>query len=90
MQGNFSTPIPAGFSIRSSIIPQAGSIDTDLGFPINNGDVIHLFDRDQQKYAQYAYEQGGWISGVPVVGLGESFWVGKKKAENWVRKYPED
>jgi hypothetical protein len=84
VQGNLSIPIPGGFSIRSSLIPQHGSLD-DLQFPISNGDVIHLYDRDQQKYVLYPYENGKWTSGVPVISVGESFWVAKTEPGNWTR-----
>jgi hypothetical protein len=81
-QGYGSIPIPAGFSIRSSLLPQPGNLD-DLRFPISNGDVIHLFDREGQKYILYPYEDGKWTNGAPVVSVGESFWVAKTQAGNW-------
>lgn len=84
LQGNLSVPIPGGFSIRSSLLPQPGSLD-DLDFPVANGDVIHLFDRDRQKYVLYPYEEGKWTAGVPVVSVGESFWVAKTEPGNWTR-----
>jgi hypothetical protein len=85
LQGNLSVPIPPGFSIRSSLLPYQGSLD-ELNFPIADGDVIHLFDRDRQQYALHPYENGKWTSGAPMMGLGESFWVAKAKPGNWVRK----
>jgi hypothetical protein len=56
-----------------------------LGFPITDGDVIHLFDRDKQKYVLYPYEGGKWTAGTPVVGVAESFWVAKTSPGNWTR-----
>jgi hypothetical protein len=85
MHGNVSTPIPAGFSIRSSLVPQPGHLLEDLQFPIAEGDVIHMFDRDRQKYVLYPYEEGKWKSGAPVVSVGESFWVAKTSPGNWSR-----
>ncbi len=82
MQGSLSVPIPSGFSVRSSLLPQPGSIES-LGFPISDGDVIHLFDRDRQQYSLYPYEQGKWSSGTPVISVGESFWVAKTEGANW-------
>ena len=86
MQGNPSIPIPSGFSIRSSLLPQAGNLE-DLGFPIAEGDVIHLFDRDRQKYVLYPYEGGKWTEGPPLVSVGESFWVAKTEPGNWTRSF---
>jgi len=85
MQGNLSVPIPAGFSVRSSLVPQAGQLHEELGFPVGEGDVIHLFDRDQQQYVLYPFEDGKWKNGSPVVSICESFWVAKTEAANWIR-----
>ena len=81
----FSIPIPAGFSVRSSPVPQPGQLDTDLGFPVNEGDEVHLFDRDRQAYVVHRYESGGWLPSAPVVGVGEAFWIAKTEPRNWVR-----
>ena len=84
MQGNLSIPIPSGFSIRSSLLPLAGSLE-ELDFPISDGDVIHVFDRDRQTYVLYPYEGGKWTTGQPALSVGESFWVAKTEAGNWTR-----
>jgi len=89
-QGRLSVPIPAGFSVRSSLVPQPGHLHEDLGFPITEGDVIHLFDHDQQKYVLYPFEDGKWTKGSPVVGICESFWVAKTEAANWTRTIKAD
>ena len=87
LHGQPSIPIPSGFSMRSSLIPRLGGLVEDLGFPIADGDVIHLFDRDQQKYNLHPYEEGKWKAGPPIVGIGESFWAAKSEAGNWVEKF---
>ncbi len=84
-QGTLSTPIPAGFSIRSPLIPQPGLLREDLEFPVADGDVIHLFDRDQQQYVLYSFDQGKWQGGAPAINVCESFWVAKAAAANWKR-----
>lgn len=83
MQGRFSTPIPGGFSIRCSPVPQPGRLDTDLNFPIEEGDVVHLFDRETQKSLEYTYASGVWLPRPPIVFAGESFWVAKKSPSTW-------
>jgi hypothetical protein len=85
LQGNLAMPIPAGFSLRSSLVPRAGNLHEDLGFPIADGDVIHLFDRDRQKYVLHPFEEGKWKNGPPIVSVGESFWVAKTDPGNWKR-----
>ena len=84
-EGHLSMPIPSGFSVRSSFLPQPGSVQ-ELGFPISDGDVVHLFDRDSQAYVAYAHEGGKWGGSAPVIGVGESFWVAKTEAANWKPK----
>ena len=83
LHGNLMNPIPAGFSIRSSLVPLPGRLNLDLGFPGTEGDVIHIFDRDSQKYVIYNFNTAEWEKNGPVVGVGESFWVGKTTPENW-------
>jgi len=84
-QGNLSVRIPAGFSICSSLVPLPGRLSSDLGFPITDGDVIHLFDRTQQKYLIYPFPSKEWDSHPPAIDVGESFWVGKTSPGNWSR-----
>jgi len=78
-----TVPIPAGFSIQTSAYPQPGSLHPELNFPIGEGDVIHLFDRDQQKYVLYPHDGVAWQAGTPVIGVAESFWVAKRVGKNW-------
>ncbi|MBI3850604.1 MAG: hypothetical protein HY298_10095 [Verrucomicrobia bacterium] len=85
MQGNLLNPIPPGFSIRSSLLPKPGRLHLDLGFPIAEGDTIHLFDRDKQKYLICPYDAAKWASNPPVIGVGESFWVAKTSPGNWTQ-----
>lgn len=82
-QGNLMNPIPAGFSIRSSLVPIVGRINTDLQFPLNDGDSIQLFDRDKQEYATYEYPSKKWETDPPIVTVGEAFWVQKSSPANW-------
>ncbi len=86
-QGRLLNPIPAGMSIRSSLVPQPGRLNSDLGFPIAEGDVVHVFDRDQQKYTLYPFSVAAWERNPPVIGVGESFWISKTQPGNWVRHF---
>jgi len=85
LQGELLRPIASGFSIHSSQIPKPGRLHADLGFPIQEGDVVHLFDRDHQKYVIYEYDRKKWDSNPPILGVGESFWIGKTTPGNWVQ-----
>lgn len=85
LEEDFSMPVPAGFSIRSSLVPLPGRIHADLGFPIADGDVIHLFDRNDQKYVLYPYDPEKWTQNPPTIGAGEAFWVAKTSPGSWSR-----
>lgn len=82
---NLSVAVAQGFSMRSSPVPQPGSLVEDLEFPIANGDVVHLFDRDKQQYVLHPYENGKWTAGTPMLSVGEAFWVAKTEPGNWTR-----
>ncbi len=84
-QGRLLNPIPSGFSIRSSLVPQPGRLNIDLGFPLTEGDVVHIFDRDQQRYVVYPFPSKIWDDNAPILGVGESFWIGKTTPGNWER-----
>jgi len=77
--------VASGFSIRSSPLPRPGNLVDDLQFPISDGDVIHLFDREKQQYVLHPYENGKWTAGAPTLGVGEAFWVAKAEAGNWTQ-----
>ncbi len=85
LQGELLRPIASGFSIHSSQVPKPGRLHADLDFPIQEGDVVHLFDRDHQKYVIYEYDRKKWESNPPILGVGESFWIGKTTPGNWVQ-----
>jgi hypothetical protein len=85
LRNNPAVSISSGFSICTSPVPQSGSLVEDLEFPIANGDVIHLFDRDKQQYVLHPYENGHWTTGAPLVSIGESFWVAKAEPATWTR-----
>src|SRR6185503_10179373 len=83
--GTVSSPVPSGFTLRGSMLPLAGRLDTDLQFPIETGDVFHVFDSSKQKYVIYTYTPESWANNPVMLGLGEGFWSGKTTARNWVQ-----
>jgi len=84
-QGELTTPVPQGFSIVSSQVPQSGALDTELGFPVSEGDVVYRFDNASGSYSISAFEFGEWAAPVPLVG--EAFFVNKVSAVNWTRTF---
>jgi len=91
-QGSLSNPLPKGFSIRSSQVPQSAALDTVLKFPIANGDFIYQYDTAAKAYVTTDYDTDtygpqGWATTAPSPAVGEAFWVKKIAAVNWVRDF---
>jgi hypothetical protein len=84
--GNLSNPIPKGFSIRSSQVPQAGTV-TALGYVPEEGDQINVFDEATQKYVVHGFEFGEWSGGVPSLGVGEAAFFNSPNAKTWNRSF---
>ena len=85
VDGEQSLPIPPGFSIRGSVLPWPGALD-ELGFPLAEGDVVHVFDRERQQYGLHPFENGRWSNGPAVISAGEGFWIAKSKPAVWKAK----
>lgn len=78
--------IHQGMSMRSSMLPLAGRLDADLGFPIAEGDVVSLYSSNQEKYVEHRFEGGKWLPDVPFVRLCEAFWIAKNGSAVWTQK----
>jgi hypothetical protein len=84
--------IPASFSMRSSVVPQAGKVQTDLGFPAQNFDKIVRWSGTG--YIQYILDpDDGWVGPLgigdePQVRVAEGFFVqNASPTKNWIRHF---
>jgi hypothetical protein len=79
--------VPAGFSIRSSVLPQTGKLQTDLAFPVAEDDLVFVWNGTG--YTSFSYVGGEWEApgGEPTIGVGQSFFVQKAAAASWVRNF---
>ena len=84
-QGYGVNPVPNLQSIRSSIVPQAGRVMTDLHLPVINGDAVSRMINGS--YVTYTYSGGTWSPSEPSVEIGESFWNNKNVGFWWHRNY---
>jgi hypothetical protein len=78
-----SQVIPAGFSLCAPILPRAGALLSDLRFPFENGDVVHLYDRLEKRYRVCAFPSQEWSLDEPSIDVGEAFWVTKQSEGVW-------
>jgi len=85
--------VPSGFSIKSSVIPQAGKLQTELLWPAHPGDKVFKFNGSG--YDIYTFDpDDGWIGplGVgdePKANVAQGFWIQNNfgSTEPWVRNF---
>jgi hypothetical protein len=86
LQGNLETAVPAGLSVRSSKVPQAGKLTTDLQFPAVAGDVAYKYAGGFTPYTFDEFELK-WTPEEPTIAVGEAFMSSKAAAANWTRNF---
>jgi len=82
MQGALSTPVPSGFSIKASQVPQSAPLAT-LNFPANFGDAVYFYRGGVYVSSTFL---GSWTPDLSP-GVGESFWVSTATAGTWTRNF---
>jgi hypothetical protein len=89
LQGSLSTTIPAGYSIISSKVPQAGAIQSTLGYVPNNNDQIYQWNAAGQSYpGSVLYVTGpGWLGGEPTLAVGEACFINSASGGSWARSF---
>lgn len=87
MQGTLNNPLPQGFSIKSSMVPQTADVNT-LGLPGRAGDQLYKF-RNVGGYQTFTFDDidNNWTPSVPVINVGESFFIKKAQAQTWTRTF---
>jgi len=90
-QGTLSNPLPKGFSIKASQVPQAGKPDA-LGLPGQGGDKVFRFNKTTKAYDTYTFDDldNVWLpaGGLPSVPVGEAFFVFRaQSAGSWDRTF---
>jgi hypothetical protein len=92
--GTLNNTIPAGFSLKSSIVPQEGQLDKapadgGLGFPVSENDVVYRYANGayvQSKYEQNDAGQLEWTK-IPIIKVGEGFFVKTATQKTWTRTF---
>jgi hypothetical protein len=85
-QGTLTTPIIQGLQIVSSQVPQAGGIQTVLGYPPADGDTVYVWNQTTQGYSTLGYEFGEW-SAEPNLDVGEAVFLSASSAKSWTRTF---
>jgi hypothetical protein len=88
MQGDLEIGVPAGFEIRSSMVPQTGLIQTDLAWPEPGlGDLIYTWNSGTQQWEQASYAFGSWSPAEPTIEVGEAFFSNRIAEGTWTRSF---
>ncbi len=87
--GTLVNHLPAGFSTKGALLPQAGSINSVQGIPGQPGDVIRLYQNDSSGGGGYVTSvfsatENAWVPDL-ILHLGEGFVSEKQNAQDWVR-----
>ena len=84
-----TTPIPPGLSIRSSKVPQAGTLPA-LGYTPGDGDICYQFNPADGSYTVNTYLDflGAWDPLDPNIAVGEAFFIfNNGVAKSWTRSF---
>lgn len=87
-EGVLTNRLPTGLSIKSSIVPQEGSMAV-LGFVPMPGDMIYRLETGSGRYRIYTFDDLTlkWLPEEPKFAVGEAFWVRTLVARDWVRTF---
>jgi len=78
---------PAGFSLVGSIVPQAGNLEKDLGYPAKQNDVVYKFNgAGYDIYTRRAAAWSGPATDVPMT-VAEGVWLKAAAAGAWTRNF---
>jgi hypothetical protein len=88
LQGDLKNPIPAGLSIKSSMVPQDGTL-TELGYVPSPGDQIYQFDVKTQKYYVSTFDPEFHEFDTPLKRLhtGEAVFIRSVNGGSWDRTF---
>ena len=90
-QGNRTNAIPSGFSLKASIVPQSGALDSLLGYvPTVESTKVYQYASGSFVAHLYKYDDDDnpyWQGGAPTPGVAEGFWIRENSATEWIRNF---
>jgi len=87
-QGTSTINFAPGFNLISAQFPLAGKVETDLGFPAINNDVVYKFDPISQGYGIFTRRAAAWGGGnEPSLGVAEGFFLQTARTASWVKTF---
>jgi hypothetical protein len=81
-QGELQQVLPQGWSMQANQAPRAGSVETVLGLPLEDGDIVVRLTSEGEMLVDVF--MGGWWGGqAPEIQVGEGFWIWKNRQTVW-------
>ncbi len=77
--------VPEGLSIQGSLVPQAGALAEDLGFPAADGDTVHVWNGTGWDSNTVGF--GAFSPSEPTLSVGDAVFVDKASAGQWDRNF---
>jgi hypothetical protein len=87
-QGTLSNPLPKGFSIKASQVPQVGTAK-ELGLPGVPGDQVFQFNATTQTYDISGFDDldNDWVPALKPLAVGQAFFLSRGAAGSWDRTF---
>jgi hypothetical protein len=80
--------IPAGYSLKASVVPQAGLLQTTLGYPTASGDAALIWNGIGYDVYSFDPDLGAWDPSEPNIPVGIGFWIyNNGAAKSWIRHF---
>jgi hypothetical protein len=80
-QGNRTTSLLAGIRIYCPKVAKKGRLQADLGFPVQNGNIVKRWQNGA--WSTYQYNGGTWTPSDPVMECSEAFFVYRTTGGTW-------
>lgn len=83
MQGELTNTIPAGLSLKSSLIPKQGGITSGLGLKLAAFDNVYQWRSNRFEVFTFLPD-GNWFPTEPKISAGEAFFIRADHQTNWI------
>lgn len=90
LTGILTNAFPPGYALRSSIVPQSGTVDLlGLSATLQPGDGVLRWDVSAQRWNAFLYrgDLGNWNPSVPSLNVAESCFIVSSNGGLWIRSF---
>jgi hypothetical protein len=80
--------VPAGYSLKASVIPEASAIQAGCKIPLRDGDALYIFNGVGYDIYAIDPDAGGWTPFEPTNVIAKGFFVQNNNSPtNWIRHF---